>query len=208
MEVRRRGRGGVQPPLSLVLLLLLPLLSSPSFLRASLKNHRRLSPKTNEPVSQDAEVRSFVYALLSFFFSFLFFFSLSLGSHSPLLPPPQKEKTRKKKKKPNYNSHVSLFDLLARSRAAESRRGGPEGLCSGSAVSVGESGGAVGAKRRDGAIEFTDKKKANYRSLVALRPPQKKKKKLHLWSSSTVGMSTLNNDIAPPSPLEPLSRAV
>lgn len=52
--------------------------TSPSSLRAFLKRFTGVSPETNKPVSQDAEVRSFVYALLSLFFFSFFRGALSL----------------------------------------------------------------------------------------------------------------------------------
>ena len=122
-------------PLLLPLLLLLLFLRPPPsvLLRGS---SRSLSSK---PVSQDAEVRSFVYALKSFFF-FFFAALLSLFLHSSsLLPLPRKKKKTKPKKLFNLCNARSLLDL-ARSRAAESQRVGPEGPSRAPTVRIGRSG--------------------------------------------------------------------
>lgn len=109
----------------------------------------------NKPVSQDAEVRSFVYAFSAFFLSLpqnsveeVLSLSFTLFACRRL-----SQEKRNKKKKPNHNAR-SLHDL-GRPRAAESRRGGPDGPRRGSAVSVGGHGGGAeqGRDGRERSIE-------------------------------------------------------
>ena len=122
-------------PLLLPLLLLLLFLRPPPsvLLRGS---SRSLSSK---PVSQDAEVRSFVYALKSFFFLLFCCSALSLSSLFFSLAAASKKKKTKPKKLFNLCNARSLLDL-ARSRAAESQRVGPEGPSRAPTVRIGRSG--------------------------------------------------------------------
>jgi hypothetical protein len=110
------------------------------------------------------------------------------------------QEKRNKKKKPNHNAR-SLHDL-GRPRAAESRRGGPDGPRRGSAVSVGGHGGGAeqGRDGRERSIEASQslslRKKQTTASLVALlRPPPPQKKKFHLLFSAPLGMSRSDNVI-------------
>ena len=210
------GRGGFNllssPLLSLLLLLLLPLLTPP---RVSAERSptvvSQINPCRKTPKFDPSCTRSVLFffplegALSLFFLSLFLRFTLYCCSAAA-----SRKKGNKKKGNRNHNAGT-LFDL-ARSRTAESRRGGPEGPCRGSAVSVGGSGGAVeqGGTTRT-RIEPVSlsliKKQTTARSSRSGRRKKKNETSFSSLSLLLLECPLGQSDIAPPSPLEPLSRA-
>lgn len=153
VERWKRGRRWFDPPPSLLPSLLPLLLLLLSFLfRAFLQRSPtvlQINPCRKTPKFDPSCTRSLLFFVSSS--KLCREGALSLV-HSLCLPPPLSRK-KKQEKKPNHNAR-SLHDL-GRPRAAESRRGGPDGPRRGSAVSVGGHGGGAeqGRDGRERSIE-------------------------------------------------------
>ena len=173
-----RGRRWFDPPPSLLPSLLPLLLLLLSFLfRAFLQRSPtvlQINPCRKTPKFDPSCTRSLLFFVSSS--------KLCRGGALSLVHSACRRLSRKKKqeKKPNHNAR-SLHDL-GRPRAAESRRGGPDGPRRGSAVSVGGHGGGAeqGRDGRERSIEasqsLSEKSKLPPRSSRSSGRRRRKKK--------------------------------